>query len=147
MRFCDWVRGPKGLLTVEIFRRGELLERWDGNNLVVDGSKPVLAHLLGGAVSGNSVSKFGVGTSLAPVSGGNSSLTAPFIKNVDSVVYPSPSQVSFLFSLGTGEANGMAIGEFGLLTTAGALFARRVRSVALAKDSDITLSGSWVINW
>lgn len=147
MRFCDFVRGPRGVLTVEVFRRGELVERWEGNNLVVDASKPVLAHLLGGAVSGMSVTKFGVGTSLAPAASGNTSLTAPFVKNVDSVVYPSPSQVSFLFTLGTGEANGMNIGEFGLLTTAGALFARRVRSVALPKDSDITLSGAWVINW
>jgi hypothetical protein len=37
--------------------------------------------------------------------------------------------------------------EFGLLTGAGTLYARKVRSAALNKAADITLSGTWTISF
>lgn len=138
---------PTGRLVIDVFLRGELVERFDECNLVVDGYKQTHAHLVGGDVTGQSVTKFAVGTNgSAPVSG-NSAITSSFSKSVDSVSYPASNQVQFSFSLGSGEANGKSILEFGLLTANDVLYARRVRSIALAKTSDMSFSGTWTITF
>lgn len=143
----SYSQGPSGLFTLDIFRKGKLIERFEENNLIVDNSKQIHARLLGGSVAGQSVTQFGVGTNgTAPV-GGNSSLTGQYLKPIDLVTYPQANQTQFAFSLGTTEANGLAIMEFGLFTAAGALYARKVRSAALNKASDLTLAGTWLITF
>ena len=132
---------------LHIFKGGELVEVFDECNLIVDGSKPTHAHLLGGDVTNRSITQFGVGTNgTAPVAG-NTALTGSFAKAIDAVTYPATNQVKFDFSLASGEANGMAILEFGLLTASSVLYARKVRSAALNKESDISVSGSWTITF
>lgn len=140
-------QAPSGLFVLDIFRRGQLIERMEEPNLIVDGSKQTQARLLGGDVTNRSITQFGVGTNGTAPAAGNLSLTSAFLKNVDSVAYPAANMVQFLFSLATTEANGKAILEFGLLTAAGALYARKVRTAALNKDSDISFSGSWTISF
>lgn len=137
---------PSGRLTMSIFRRSKLIEVFDQKNLIVDGYKQILARLLGGDAS-RAVTKFGVGTNGSAPAPGNTTLTGAFIKTIDTVSYPASNQVKFDFSLSSSDANGMDIFEFGLITTDGSLYARRVRSSALAKDSDISISGSWVITF
>lgn len=145
--FNDDVGRPRGEFILNVYRGGELIEQYRDANLVVDSSKPTLAKLLGGNVANNSVTQIAFGTSGAAPAAGNTAITNPYAKTIDTVTYPASNQVSFNFSLGTGEANSMAILEFGLLTTAGALFARKVRTTALNKESDLTLSGSWIISF
>ncbi len=148
MHFSDTPESkPTGRLRLEIYRKGELIEVFDEQNLIVDGSKEVQAKLIGGTVTNNSVTQFGVGTNGTAPAGGNTALTAPYLKNVDAVTYPAVGQVRFTFSLSSLEANGMAIMEFGLLTAAGVLYARRVRAAALNKDADISISGTWTITF
>jgi hypothetical protein len=147
VKFNDDVGRPRGEFILNVFRGGELIEQYRDANLVVDSSKPTLAKLLGGTVANNSVTQIAFGTSGTSPAPGNTSITSPYQKAIDTVTYPASNQVSFNFSLGTGEANGMGILEFGLLTTAGALFARKVRTSALNKDTDLTLSGSWIISF
>lgn len=148
-----YAQGPSGILVLDVFRRGhlvdreELIERFEAPNLIVDGAKQVHARLLGGDVANRSVASFGVGTSGAAAALGNTSLTGAFTKAIDVVSYPASNQVRFAFSLGTGDANGMPIMEFGLFTAGGTLYARRVRSSALNKESDITVSGTWTISF
>ena len=137
--------GPRGRFMLDVYRRGRLVERLDEPNLIVGGSRAILAALLGGNVTNKSVAKIGFGTNPTDPSVGNSALTAPHLKAVDNVTYPSDGVVSFAFSLGVGEANGMAISEFGLLTGADALFARRVRAGPLNDTASVLLSGSWQI--
>ena len=56
--------------------------------------------------------------------------------------------VVFAFSLGTADANGLAIGEFGLLSAAGVLYARKVRAYQIInKDASMSLSGTWTIQF
>jgi hypothetical protein len=138
---------PRGEFQLRVYRGGDLVEEWVEKNLIVDGSKFALAHLLGGDVTGNSVKQIAFGTSGTAPASGNTSITNSYPKLIDSVTYPASNQVSFNFSLGTGEANGKAIMEFGLLTEVGTLFARKVRVSALNKESDISLSGSWIISF
>lgn len=137
---------PSGLLTLRIYRRGELLEE-EGHNLVVDNYKQIHARMLGGDVTNRSIVKIGFGISSAAPAPGNTSLTSAFVKAVDSVSYPASNRVQFNFSLGTDEANGKAIMEFGLLTGSDLLYARKTRSSALNKESDISLTGSWRIDF
>lgn len=147
MDLADYARAPSGLFILNVYRDGRIIEVFEEANLIVDGSKQTHARLLGGDVVNRSVSKFGVGTNGTAPAAGNSSLTGAFVKAVDSVSYPASNQVRFEFSLSISEANGMAIREFGLLTGAGALYARKVRSSALNKAADLALSGSWTITF
>lgn len=137
----------RGDFYLRIYRGAELVEEWVEKNQIVDGSKFALSRLLGGAVANNSVTQIAFGTSNAAPAPGNTAITNAYTKAIDTVTYPATNQVSFNFSLGTGEANGTAIMEFGLLTAAGTLFARKVRNSALNKDTDLTLAGSWVISF
>lgn len=148
MRLTDlFKRRPSGVFELAIYRRGRLIQEVREHNLVVDNYKVTHARLIGGDVTNRSITTFGVGTNgTAPVAG-NTALTGAFTKAIGSVTYPASNQVSFAFSLASGEANGMAILEFGLLTGGGLLYARKVRSVALNKESDISFTGTWTITF
>ena len=148
MNLSDNLLKPSGHIKVDIFRHGELIEQMDGQNLVVVGYRQILAKLMGGATTADwAITQIGVGTSaVAPVLG-NTTLTGAFLKDVDTITYPSAQKVSFNFSLGTGDANGINISEFGLLSGNGTLFARKVRGAPLVKDSSISLTGYWVITF
>jgi len=147
LTFQEHAGGPTGRLIYEIRRNGALIEDVDEQNIIVDLSKQIHAKLLGGNVAGQSVTQIGFGTSGAAAAAGNTSLTDAYVKAIDSVTYPATNKVQFNFSLGSGEANGKAILEFGLFIAAGTLYARRIRTSALNKDSDISLSGSWTITF
>lgn len=147
LSFKDFAKAPSGLFVLDVFRRGKLIEHFEEKNLIVDSSKQIHSHLLGGDVTNNSVTKFGVGTNGTAPAGGNTSLTGSFVKAVDGASYPATNQVRFAFSLSTAEANGIAILEFGLLTGSTVLYARKVRSVALNKAADLSLSGTWTISF
>jgi hypothetical protein len=147
MKFNEQANGPTGHLRVEVRRAGKLIEVFDEDNLIVDVSKTIHSRLLGGATTGKMVTTIGFGTSGTAPAAGNTALTSAFTKAVDSVTYPATNQVQFNFSLLSSEANGKAIMEFGLLTGDGSLYARRVRSGALSKDTDISLTGSWIITF
>jgi len=138
-RLQVWRRLPSG--------RDELLELMDEPNLVVIGARAVLAGLLGGQTT--PVNRIGFGAGTAPAAFGNTALTTPFLKPVDSVSYPPTAGiVTFGFSLASTEANGLAIGEFGLLTQAGTLFARKARlSSPIPKDSTLSLAGTWSVSF
>jgi hypothetical protein len=147
MLFQDSIRRPTGRFRLKIYRAGRLVEDIDEPNLVVTGASQVNAHLVGGTVATNSVTQFGVGTNgTAPVVG-NTVLTAPFLKAVDGVTYPGGGLAVFAFSLGTAEANGMTILEFGLLTAGGVLYARKNRAGGLSKAADISFAGTWSLQF
>ena len=140
-------KAPSGLFLLRVFKDGDLVEVFEEKNLIVDLSKQIHAKLLGGSVSGQSVTQIGFGTNDTAPASGNTALTGAYTKAVDTVTYPASNQVQFSFSLGSGENNGMAILEFGLVTGGGTLYARKVRASALNKASDIALSGSWTISF
>lgn len=139
-------RRPEGILTLQIFRKGELIEEV-GYNLVVDLSKQQLARLIGGDVANRSITKIGFGTSGTAPAAGNTSLTDAYVKALGAVTYPATNAVQYAFTLGTSEANGKSIQEFGLFTAGDVLFARKTRAGAIVKDSDLSLSGTWRINF
>lgn len=148
MKIIDRIlRRPSGVLCYEIRSGGRVIETVRERNLIVDNSRTIHAKLLGGSFANQPVTQFGVGTNGTAPASGNTALSGAFLKAVDSVTFPAAGQVQFAFSLASGEANGMAILEFGLLTANNTLYARRVRSSALNKASDISISGTWTISF
>lgn len=145
----DIIEPPSGRFVLAVRHKGLLVPAlcMDEKNLIVNGSKAIHAALLGGTVANNSVTKIAFGTNGTAPAGGDTALSGAFVKAVDGVTYPTSSSVQFAFSLASAENNGMAILEFGLLTQGGALYARKVRSVALNKDSDLSFSGTWTITF
>jgi hypothetical protein len=77
----------------------------------------------------------------------NTALTGAYVNNLAAPLYPASNQVSFGFALGTAEANGIAISEFGMLTAGGVLYSRLVRALPLNKGPDLSMSGSWTISF
>lgn len=143
----DNVGRPEGIFTLEIRRHGVLIERYEDSNLVVDLSKQQLARLIGGDVTNRSITKIGFGTSGTAPAAGNTSLTDAYVKLLGDVTYPATNSVQYAFTLGASEANGKSIQEFGLFTAGDVLFARKTRAGAIVKDSDLSLSGTWRINF
>ena len=138
---------PAGTFRLRVFRAGRLVEDWCEPNLVVGGASAIHALLVGGSFANNNVTQIGFGTGLLAPVAGNTTLTGAYTKALDSVTWPLAGQVQFNFSLGSAEDNGAAIGEIGLFTAGGVLYARKVRSAALNKAADIALSGSWTISF
>lgn len=129
-----------------IHKDGTLLAEYHEKNLIVTAGKNTLAKMLNGNVSNRHITNIGFGTGSTPASSGDTALTNSYSKAIDSASYPDSTSVLFQWSLATGEANGKAITEFGLLSSNGDLFSRRVRDV-INKTSDIRLEGTWKIQF
>lgn len=147
----DSLKRPTGRLVYDVTRisTGQIIERVEDNNLIVIGSQPTHAALLGGNVANNSVTKFGVGTNATAPVFGNTSLTGQYTNPLTGVSYPASNQVQFAFAMGPADtqAFGMAISEFGLLVANGTLYARKTRNQPLNFNSDIAFSGTWTISF
>jgi len=125
-------------------KTGEIIEEFNENNKIVNTGFENVAKLIGGNPTASPVTKIGFGESDVEVSVENTKLVNPFIKNIDSVVYPTFNKVRFSFSLSAEEGNGRKITELALLNSAGVMFSRKTRSL-ITKTDKIIISGIWVI--
>jgi hypothetical protein len=135
----------KGTLRYRVFKNGVPVERFESSNLIVNGARIQMAHLIAGDVTGRSIAFISVGTNGDAPTVSDTEITEDFTKAVDGFEYPANGQVQVNWKLLVSEANGMAIREFGLLTKDGALFARRIRANPIYKESDISIEGEWII--
>lgn len=140
---------PTGRFLLTVYQNGQVIERMDEPNLVVNSSKTMMAHLLaGGATDTWSINYIGFGTNGDPTQLVNTSLTEPFVKAITTRTVVDASHIRFNFTLDAAEAINKPIREFGLLSgDKKVLFARKIRQTALNKTSSIALSGSWIINF
>lgn len=136
-----------GRFQLLVKQSGNIIERIDDHNMIVSNAKVVMASLVGGDGTGKHVAKIAIGTNATPPTAEDTAITGAFQKDMDSVTYPAVGQVQFSWSIGSAEANGLAISEFGLICADGSLFARKIRSGNLTKASDITLEGKWTISF
>jgi len=136
-----------GLFVMQVWRKGELIETYQDKNLIVDAGRTVFAHLLGGDVTGKSITEiaFGPNTGNTTPAPGDTLWSSPLLKPV-TVSYPAAGQVRFDWSLGADEGNGLQIKEMGLVTYNGTLVSRKTRS-AIEKTSDLSLTGYWIISF
>jgi hypothetical protein len=112
----------------------------------VDLGREKLCFLLGNAAGFNWVNLVGVGENNTTPTVADTGLTNPYIKSIDSVEYPDPTSVKFIFEFDSGDANGLTIGEFGLIHADNTLFARKVRDF-IEKRVDIIIQGDWIITF
>jgi hypothetical protein len=124
---------------------GKLVRDYTNHNLVVDGAKGVMAHLVGGGGGGYAVTKIACGTGGEEADAADTEIAEAFVKEADAVSYPESDQVQFDWRLDDGEYNGKAIKEFGLLTEDEALFARIVLDEPLPKTSQFSIDVQWVV--
>jgi hypothetical protein len=133
---------PKGVFTLKVYKKGELVHTFSENNLVVVGGRTAIAKMIGGDTDGNVVTQIAFGESLAPANILDTALTNQYAKAITSATFPTAGQVDINWSLEEDEENGKSITEFGLLTASDVLFARKVREV-IEKTADIRLEGKW----
>lgn len=138
------VKGEFSLIIRDKYR--DVIEEFVDKNLVVNIGKTSLAHLLAGAGSGKQITKISFGTNGADAALTDTAITGAFTKALGAITYPEFNSVSFAWTLGLSENNGMAITEFGLMSNDLTLFARKARSV-INKTSAIQFDGVWKINF
>lgn len=144
MQFTERHLTLEGVLEIQIFRRGVLVETISGENLIVNAAKSQLARLVAGDGAQRYIQKIGFGTGTSAANPNNTTLTAAYIKNLSGHTYPEAGQVQFAWALSNAEANGKTITEFGLICADDTLFSRKVRA-PISKDDDISLTGTWTI--
>jgi hypothetical protein len=135
----------KGTLRYRVFKNGVPIETFEASNLIVNGARLQMAHLIAGDAAQRSINRISVGTNGSAPAVTDTEITGAFTKAVDGFTYPANGQVQVNWKLLVSEANGMAIREFGLLTANGTLFARRIRANPIYKESDISIEGEWII--
>lgn len=140
------LRPLRGTLLIRVYRHGRLLRVERASNLVVDGAYTVIANLLGGTPN-KAITQFGVGTSGTPPAAGNTQLTGAVLVPIVAVTYPQAGHVNFDWELSAGDANGLSIREFGLLTADGTLVSRKTRAAAIQKTDAVSLAGTWTLHF
>jgi len=156
LKFVDDIGEQKpmrGILNYQVFKNGVLIEEVRGENLILNGARIQMAHLIAGDITNRNITKIAVGVNGTPPIVTNQTITSAFIKNIDGYSFPAMGQVQFDWSLGISEANGMPIIEFGLVSEDGTLFSRRIRedengnpiNRPINKESDISIIGQWII--
>ena len=133
----------RGNVHLEIRKNGKIIETDEDHNLIVTVGHTQLAKMLGGAYTGH-ITHIGVGTGSVNADNGDTGLTGTVKIPVASVEY-SGAMVKFNFTIGSSDANGLSIREFGLFFADGTLFSRRVRKSIIGKESDISITGYWEI--
>lgn len=135
----------KGIFDAWIYRHGKLIDEIHDSNLIVNGARFQMAHLLAGDVAQRNVSKIAFGTSGTDPAPADTIITNQYSRAIVDFDFPENGRVRFNWDLPITENNGMAILEFGLLTVDGTLFSRKTRSNPIYKESDISIEGQWTI--
>lgn len=135
-----------GIFNLQVLdvKTNKVIDNYTEKNLVVTLGHTNIARLLGGHTDGLAISKIALGTNGTDPVLTDSTITAAFIKNISGVAYPEANSVRFSWEVDSTEANGMTIREFGLLTSANTLCARKVRT-DIVKTSAVRLIGTWKI--
>jgi hypothetical protein len=147
MQLRDHPGRPIGTFRLKVFRYGRLIQSVCERNLWVAAGSNNTAQFYGGGGSPGPITTIGFGTNSAPPALTDNALTGSYLRAIGTVTFPSAGLVSFAFTLGSTEANGMAISEFGLLTASSTLCARKNRSTPIYKSAAVTLAGSWSIQF
>ena len=140
-------RALRGEFEIKVFSRGRLVSCEKSENVIVTAAAHVLAQLLAGQAGAYGVTQIGFGTSGTPADPADNALVGSYVKAVTGYNYPQQGRVRFSWALGSAEANGTQIREFGLLTAGNVLVARKVRlaNAVIEKALDLSLSGTWTV--
>lgn len=146
MKNKDDMRRVRGMLTLRAYDTAGV-ELWcdAGNNHIVATGYAAAAEALAG-VPGARIARVGAGTSGSEPTDNDTPIADAVFVDIQSVEYPAPGTVRFNFTFGYTDAVGMAIREFGLYTSDGRLFSRKVRE-PIEKTPYMSLVGTWDIHF
>lgn len=134
-----------GELHLRVLENGKLIHRIDDHNLVVDAGRVRLAELAAGKSSIH-ITHIGVGSGSVAEEVADTELeNQQLFPLTDTNV--SGRDVRFDFIIDTGDANGLAIHEFGLFCSDGVMFSHRVRKGVIEKQDDIQIQGYWILHF
>ena len=150
---------PKGQMVIKIYRDGTLLSSETVDNLIVNGGKAALAHLLGNNGTGKHIATVGIGEGADPPAAEDTVLTGSVTVSIgetriatgleaeDGSLFDAPNIVQFHFNFDKATGNGIAIREYGLFCADGTLFSRIVRAAAFVKTDIDAIRGFWQIQF
>ena len=146
---------PEGYFKLDVFQGGELVEHFEGPNLVTNSGRSALCYglcFLGSGGAPDATAYIGTMVYGASTAASNEYINAVTAPSYANALTPATFDNAYLnatfgFSLAAGEAVGLSIGEFALYTKRGALFARKNRSTPLVTDANTSLSGTWTISF
>ena len=133
----------KGIFKMTVRKNGKVIEEYEDNNLIVNGARNQAARMFAGDVTGRPIKSIAFGISGTAHVVTDTAITGAYTKDVEGFSYPDMGQIQTNWELGTNENNGMAIMEFGLLSSDGTLLCRKVRENPIYKESDISIEGHW----
>jgi hypothetical protein len=139
-----------GRLTLQVFRMIDglkiLIACYDSNNLITISGLQLVTYLLSGEPGNNKVTKVGVGDGTDPTHKSDVGLSNAYIKDIDYYTFDAENIINYKISMDTGDGNGLNISEFGLFSGDEQLFARRIQTPVIPKDSDIIIEGNWTVS-
>jgi hypothetical protein len=146
MKATNTLKPLSGTLRLAAYSElGEELWRDEGSNLIVAEGYRIAAAALAGA-PGAKIDKVAVGSGSADPAPTDTQLTGGVPIAIQScTVDEGKAAVTFHFKIGYLDANGIAIREFGLLSSDGRLFARKTRKNPIAKTAYVSIVGDWEI--
>jgi hypothetical protein len=159
----------RGLVIPGSSPKGWCIEKHEipfGENLAVDNSRQFLAYLFGNRTPAGSYvcSQFGIGTGTGPSTVSSTNLQSPvafynpgtlpllYTKPVDSIDFPAPYIARVQITLGSTEANGLLITEFGLYavdmsSAVPTLLCRKVQTPGVSKNSSLSPTFQWRVRF
>ena len=157
LRFMDdsKIRGLFELIVTDV--RGNIVVIDRGENMIMNGARTDLAHLVvNDAASSHIITQMAFGSgghdpnaiasplTVDPAGTALISEISGIRQAISSHSFPAFNSVTLTAQLGANTGNGNIISEYGLITGAGTLFAKKNRGV-LTKNSDLILTINWTL--
>lgn len=145
MVFQDSTKPCKGDFHLAVYKGGEIIDRVDDHNLVVDAGRIRLAELAAGK-SGSCITKIGVGSGSTAEAADDTELEGQQLFPL-TLATVDGRDARFDFLIDNSQANGLKIHEFGLFCADGTMFSHRVRTGLIEKEDDIQIKGYWILHF
>ncbi|MCI7055788.1 MAG: hypothetical protein MR866_02055 [Selenomonadaceae bacterium] len=145
MVFQDSTKPCRGDFHLAVYKGGEIIDRVDDHNLVVDAGRIRLAELAAGKSSA-CITKIGVGSGSTAEAADDTELEGQQLFPLTSATVDG-RDARFDFLIDNSQANGLKIHEFGLFCADGTMFSHRVRTGLIEKEDDIQIKGYWILHF
>lgn len=145
MVFRDSTKPCRGDFHLAVYKDGEIIDRIDDHNLVVDAGRIRLAELAAGKSSA-CITKIGVGSGSTAEAADDTELEGQQLFPLTSATVDG-RDARFDFLIDNSQANGLKIHEFGLFCADGTMFSHRVRTGLIEKEDDIQIKGYWILHF
>ena len=145
MVFQDSTKPCRGDFHLAVYKDGEIIDRIDDHNLVVDAGRIRLAELAAGKSSA-CITKIGVGSGSTAEAADDTELEGQQLFPLTSASVDG-RDARFDFLIDNTQANGLKIHEFGLFCADGTMFSHRVRTGLIEKEDDIQIKGYWILHF